>query len=448
MILGQLLHAEAVEPCLDHLPTANWCDTHTLVEPGKNIAVGDPFDVSELARTTRHRLQVLGARFSYPGLIEGHDGLGVHLRSPRRLLGSEASTITVTGDCTLTEVWEHLRAAGRTLPVCPPVITTQTVAGAIGTGTHAQGTREGLLADTVLGFEFVDASGRWHRIGRDDPAFGAFQLHLGALGLITSVTLATVPNSSYLCHKYTTSGDDLRAHLGAWNQRSEHVKVWWFTEEDRAHVWEVGPAGGRTPSAPDSSPHTDLNQVLADTQQRMGRDLRSDDRQLASQRTVGRFYDYADATGDLVKIFRNGIPAPQVNMEVGVPFERFEAAADDLRRVLADSAYHLHYPVILRPTGPSEAWLAAAYRRPTCWFGFVVYQRADGTVADGSVELLGEIQRALAAHQGIPHWGKYFDPSYFDFHALPRWDDFAGVRRRFDPQGRFLNPKLAEILEA
>ena len=442
------MHAESVEICLYQLPTANWCDSHTLVERDRNRSVGDPFDVSELVRTSEHRLQILGSRFSYPDLIEGRDGLGVHLRSSRRILGQEQASITVTGDCTLTEVWEHLRADRRTLPICPPVITTQTVAGAIGTGTHAQGTREGLFADAVVEFEFVDASGRWHRIGRDDPAFGAFQLHLGSLGLITSVTLATQANRNYVCHKYTTSGDELRAHFGDWNNRSEHVKVWWFTEDDRAHVWEVTPTAGLLPQDTDRTAHTDLNQVLADTQTRMGKDLRSDDRQLASQRTVGRFYDYSDASGDLVEIFLNGIPAPQVNMEVGVPLDRFEAAADDLRRVLADSAYQLHYPVILRPTGASDAWLAAAYDRPTCWFGFVVYQRADGTVADGSVELLGEIQAALSAHEGLPHWGKYFDPKFYDFAGLPRWDDFAGVRRQFDPDGRFLNPKLGRILGA
>lgn len=430
------------------LPTTNWCDTRPLADGDRNVAARDADDAARLIRECDRRIQVLGSRFSYPTYVTAHDGLAVHLRSDRRILASDDTTVTVTGDATLGEIWDHLRDRGRTLPVCPPVITQQSVAGAIGTGTHAQGSREGLVADAVLSIEFLDAAGQLRRVERAGEAFGALQLHLGALGLITQLTLAVTPNREYAAHKSTTSGADLRRHFRTWTDRSDHVKAWWFTEEDRAHVWEVSPAAsGTVIPAADRVPHADLNPVLRATQRRMGVELRDTDRTIAPQRTVGRFYDYADEQGDLVEIFRNGIPAPQVNMEVGVPLDRFKAAADDLRRVLADSAYRLHYPVILRPTGPTGAWLAAAYDRPTCWFGFVVYQRADGSVADGSVELLGEIQAALAAHGGLPHWGKYFDPAHYDFRSLPRWADFLAVRHRLDPRGRFLHPRLASLLE-
>lgn len=427
-------------------PTTNWCATHTIVDPEQNRSVGNAGEAANLLRDSTGRVQVLGSRFSYPRLIEGHDGLAIHLRNPEHVLALDQTSVTVTGDCTLTELWEHLRAHGKTLPSCPPVITAQTVAGSIGTGTHAQGIREGLLADGVLSINYIDARGGVRRVERGDEDFGAFQLHLGALGFITAITLAVRPNGHYVCRKDTRSGDDLRDNFRTWNDRSPHVKAWWFVEEDVAHVWEVSPAPVGTTLA--AGAHTELNPVLQATQLRMGRDLRDDDRTIAPQRTVDRFYDYADTEGDLVEIFRNGIPAPQINMEVGVPMDRFAAAARDLRRVVADSAYQLHYPVILRPTGPSGAWLAAAYQRPTCWFGFVVYQRADGTVADGSVELLGEIQAVLAAHGGLPHWGKYFDATYYDFVRLPRWRDFAAVRELHDPDGRFLNPALGRLLES
>jgi FAD/FMN-containing dehydrogenase len=434
-----------VQRIVHDLPTTNWCATTSLAAEDRSVVVSNADEAAQLIRECDSRLQTFGARFSYPTYVTAHDGLAVHLRSEQQILASDDETITVTGDCTLGAIWDHLRDRGRTLPICPPVITQQTVAGALGTGTHAQGTGEGILADTVRSIDYLDAAGQLHRIERGGEAFGALQLHLGALGLITQLTLQVTTNSDYVAQKYTTSGDDLRQNFRVWNERSDHVKAWWFTEEDRVHVWEVSSADSGITIDP-SGTHTDLNPILQATQQRMGAELRSDDRTIAPQRTVGRFYDYSDVTGDLVEIFRNGIPAPQINMEVGVPLDRFEAAADDLRRVLADSAYRLHYPVILRPTGPSSAWLAAAYDRPTCWFGFVVYQRADGSVADGSVELLGEIQAALAAHEGLPHWGKYFDPVHYDFAALSRWEDFKAVRHRLDPRGRFLHPRLANLI--
>ena len=430
------------------LPTTNWCDTATLATPDSSYAVAGAQQAAALfAEHPTARLQVLGSRFSYPTLIDGSDGIAVHLRTEGpRVLAMDARTVTVTADCTLTELWEHVREWGLTLPVCPPVITEQTVAGALATGTHAQGLGEGLLADAVDAVAYVDAEGAEHEVRSADADFGAFLLHLGALGLLTRVTFRLQDNRRYHCAKYTTSGTELLSGFADWNHRSAHVKAWWWVDEDRAHVWEVNPMGA-TPVRDDADvAHTDLNPILAATQARLGDDTGDHSNDAAPQRTVGRFYDYADVEGDLVEIFRNGIPAPQINMEVGVPLDRFAAAADDLRAAILASPFRMHYPVILRPTGPSQAWLASAYERATVWFGFVVYQRPDGTVADGSVELLADIQRALAAHGGLPHWGKYFDASLFDLASLSRLEDFRAVRDRVDPHRRFVSPRVAQVL--
>lgn len=436
------------------LPTTNWCDAATLASADRSYAVAGPDEVTALlAAHPDTRVQLLGSRFSHPTLIDGRDGIAVHLRSAGpRVLHLEGSSVTVTADCTLTELWEHVREWGLTLPVCPPVITEQTVAGALATGTHAQGLGEGLLADAVTAVTYVDAAGVRHEARAGDDDFGAFLLHLGSLGVLTRITLAVRPNERYHCAKYTTSGTELREGFAAWNRRSAHVKAWWWVEEDRAHVWEVRPLSGGAssydPATYGTTRHTDLNAILEATQARLGDDTGDHDNDAAPQRTVGRFYDYTDTEGDLVEIFRNGIPAPQVNMEVGIPLDRFEAAMDDLQTTVLASPFRMHYPVILRPTGPSEAWLSSAYRRRVVWFGFVVYQRSDGSVAEGSEALLGDIQRVLAAHGGLPHWGKYFDAALFDFARLPRFADFRDVRRRLDPAGRFLSPRVAEVLGA
>lgn len=434
------------------LPTRNWCGTSILALPEHSYAVQGAAGLAALLAThPEARVQLLGSRFSYPTLIDGTDGLAVHLRSiGPRILRLDRDSVTVTADCTLGEVWEHVREWGLTLPVCPPVITEQTVAGALGTGTHAQGLGEGLLADAVLALTYVAADGTEHTVTAEDDEFGAFLLHLGGLGALTTVTLAVRPNARYHCAKYTTSGTELRDGFTAWNHRSAHVKAWWWGEEDRVHVWEVRPVApygtSARPGGHSTTPHTDLNPLLEATQARLGDDTGDHDNDAAPQRTVGRFFDYSDTTGDLVEIFRNGIPAPQINMEVGVPLDRFDTAAADLHRVIAASPFRMHYPVILRPTGPSRAWLSSAYEREVVWFGFVVYQRPDGSVPDGSVTLLRDIQRALAAHGGLPHWGKYFDADLFDLTTLPRFEEFRTVRARLDPQGRFLSPRLAEVL--
>ena len=48
---------------------------------------------------------------------------------------------------------------------------------------------------------------------------------------------------------------------------------------------------------------------------------------------------------------------------------------------------------------------------------------------------------------GRPHWGKR---SFLAAEELapryPRWDDFAAIRERLDPDGRFVNPWIAAPL--
>lgn len=426
----------------------NWCQTRRIARPDRIVAVSPAKAPGALAALDGERVQFLGARYTYPDLIDGRDGYAVVLRTPEpRVRDSGPDAVTAAGDATLSELWEHLRARGRTLPVCPPVITDQTVAGALGTGTHAQGLRQGLISDAVTAVTYLDPAGSRHHLDASHPDFGAFLLHLGSLGLITEVTFAVCANTRYRCRKSTVGYDDLLDHYASWNHDDDHCKAWWFVDDQRAHVWRVRRADGeRGPST--EGPNHELNPLLAATQQRLGDDTQLHDRGAAAQRTLGRFYDYVDTEGDLVDIFRNGIPAPQINMEVGVPLDRFQAAAEDLDALLKRSAYRLHYPVILRATGPSEAWLAPSYGRSTCYFGFVVYQGVDGGVAQGSRELLGEIQRTLATHEGLPHWGKYFDPAAFDFTRLPRWSDFLRVRRARDPGRRLLGRQLDRILAA
>jgi hypothetical protein len=105
----------------------------------------------------------------------------------------------------------------------------------------------------------------------------------------------------------------------------------------------------------------------------------------------------------------------------------------------------LHYPVILRPTGPSGAWLSAAYEREACHIGFVVYQATDGSFSPSALAAIDEMQSILAELGGLPHFGKYFDPRRFRFHEWRRWSDFCRVRERRDPGGRFVTPLLRSL---
>jgi len=60
-----------------------------------------------------------------------------------------------------------------------------------------------------------------------------------------------------------------------------------------------------------------------------------------------------------------------------------------------------------------------------------------------------EVEALLRGWDGRPHWGKR---SFLTAEALapryPRWPDFAAIRERLDPNGRFVNPWIARSLGA
>jgi len=151
--------------------------------------------------------------------------------------------------------------------------------------------------------------------------------------------------------------------------------------------------------------------------------------------------------GDIYQVFCRGIATPQINIEIGIPMSRVAAVIARMKAWHSESQPHMHYPIILRCTGASSAWLSPAGGEPTCFFGFVVYYAEDGSLSAEGTAFLRAAEQLLAEEGGRPHWGKYFDPSLYNWPALyPQFEAFKAVRRRFDPDGKFMNRFMAEVL--
>jgi FAD/FMN-containing dehydrogenase len=57
------------------------------------------------------------------------------------------------------------------------------------------------------------------------------------------------------------------------------------------------------------------------------------------------------------------------------------------------------------------------------------------------------IEPIFRAYGGRPHWGKKHNLSAEDLRPLyPKWDEFAAIRCRLDPDGVFLSPSQRRLL--
>ncbi len=161
-----------------------------------------------------------------------------------------------------------------------------------------------------------------------------------------------------------------------------------------------------------------------------------------------RLRDVTDLTGDIYQLFCCGIAVPHINVEIGVPLSRTPAVISKIKRWYAAERPHMHYPIILRCAGASEAWLSPAFGEPTCFFGFVVYYADDGSLSQDSLHFLTEVEKLLAEEGGRPHWGKYYDASRYAWRDVyPHWDDFRTLRSELDPQRRLSNDYLTALFD-
>ncbi|MDX7865643.1 D-arabinono-1,4-lactone oxidase [Aeromonas caviae] len=443
----------------------NWSRTNPL---GALDQVWRPTTRDELQQLLREyperKLRLIGSGLSFEPIhsvyAEGCQALLVDLHHLRGQLDKTADTVTYLAGTPLDTVYADLIAMDRMLPASPGVIGIQTLGGALSTGTHGQGLHQSALCDAVAALTVMLASGDIIRVDRTDPRFGAFVMGMGMLGILLDVTLNTVPNRIMRCTKFTTDYPFLLEHNERLNREHAFVKSWWFAWTGESHIWLVDPAsddevaryraGGSEPLVlegdMDERMNLALNATIDATLQKMARDTKDEARAGEHFETVRRFKDASDLVGNVYQILCKGIPAPQINCEVAVPLERMGEALEILQAWQEANPGVLHYPFILRCTGPSVAWLSAAHDKSVCWIGFLVYLAADGTFVGGSMEQMRELQQLLVPLGGIPHFGKHLAMDLYDFPALlPRWHDFLALKRELDPHGRFENRWLGDL---
>ena len=113
-------------------------------------------------------------------------------------------------------------------------VDRQTVSGATSTGTHGTGLKYGGISTQIRGVELVDGHGQIHTIGEDDPDLAAAALGLGALGVITKITLQCVDAFAMRAHEAPASADEAVDTFLDRVRTEDHYEFYWFPHTDCA----------------------------------------------------------------------------------------------------------------------------------------------------------------------------------------------------------------------
>jgi xylitol oxidase len=148
-------------------------------------------ELQELVARSR-TLRALGSRHSFTDVADSDELVALDALPGAIELDTAAGTVTVPGHTTYAELAAVLNRSGRALHnmASLPHIS---VAGAIATATHGSGDAKGNLATAVRAIEMVCAGGELVTVAQGDADFTGVVVGLGALGIVTRVTLEVQP---------------------------------------------------------------------------------------------------------------------------------------------------------------------------------------------------------------------------------------------------------------
>jgi FAD-linked oxidoreductase len=384
------------------------------------------------------RIRPVGSGYSFSPLPVTDD-VALDMSALTGLVRVEGGLARVRAGTTLGELNAALAARGLTVATLADV-DGPTVAGAIGTGTHGSLARTGSLSAQVTGLRMVSGDG----VAAELPAeeLDAARTGLGALGVITEVELAVIPelvlraSQGRLPLAEALAPDYLDAHR--WAQFS----VFPYAADALAR-WadEVVDEQPAPPSAIRTQQRRLVRSAAVGGGVALGRTV---PRLVPTINRVATRWESSGSVTDLAH--RVLVARPVVRWEESEWALPRAALGDAVRELLAAiSARELDvgFPLEVR-VGPAETgWLHPAYGRETGW---VAVHTALGTDPEPLSALAAEV---LGSHQGRPHWGKRHPWTSADLDAAyPRLADFRAVRDRHDPARIFTNPHLDTLLPA
>jgi L-gulonolactone oxidase len=404
--------------------------------------------VREAAERDR-RVKVVGSGHSFTD-IACTDGVLVELDRHNRVLSvdRERQTVTAEAGITVLQLSAALAPFGLAMENIGDV-GYQTISGAISTATHGTGERLRNLSSQVAGLRIVLADGSVLECsaGQDPDAFEAAQVGLGALGVISTVTLRCVPAFFVRSVQEPVRVDELLSTFDERCREHDHFELFWWPHTDWAQaITNTRTADEPRPSERRSGFGAYVSDVLVENYafgliQRAASVNQAWIPRLArlTARTMTR-KEMADRSD---RIFANERLVRFVEMEYALPREHVVQAVRDVRALIERRGFLISFPVEVRAVAADDIPLSPAYGRATGYIAVHVFNRFEYE------PYFREVEAIMDGYEGRPHWGKlHFQTAETLRPRYPQWDAFRAVRDRLDPERRFGNAYLQRVLGA
>ena len=383
---------------------------------------GHSFTETALTEGTMVRLEALS------GVLDADRGSGL---------------VRVGGGTVLADLNEELAGLGLAMENLGD-IDRQTIAGAISTGTHGTGARLRNLSAQVEGLELVLADGSVRHLGASSgpELLRAARIGVGALGVISAVTLRCVPAFDLL---RVDSPHPREEVLDSFHERAEaheHFELFTFPYADSALVLERNRIDG--PPRPRGRGAAFLNDVVLENWALgllavTGKAIPATIPALA--RLAGRLASGSRTSDRSDRVFVNERRVRFTEMEYAVPRENGPEAVRRVIEWVRAHEYPVFFPIEVRVGAGDDAFLSSAHERETAYVAVHQYRGMEWRPYFEAVEGI------MDDYGGRPHWGKrHFQTAATLAPRYPAWDDFQRARDALDPSRTFANEYTDRVL--
>jgi L-gulonolactone oxidase len=403
----------------------------------------DVVDAVQRAATEGRTVRAVGAGHSFSDIALTDDQL-VSLDGLDRVLDvdRDSGRVRVQAGITIHALNGRLADAGLAMANLGDV-DRQSIAGAIATATHGTGSRLSNISSQVEALELVTGDAGVVEIDGSDPdALRAARVGLGALGIVTAVTLRCIPEFTLAAVDAPVPLEEVLASLDERVETNDHFEFYFFPYAERALT--------RTNNRVDEAPRPRsraaawVDQVLLANHVfhafcLAGRLVPS--RIPAINRGVTRLIGTTRRVDRSDEIFASPRLVRFTEMEYAVPRARVVEAIRGVREAIERHRFAVPFPVEVRFVAPDDAFLSTAHGRDTAYVAVHMFRGMEWEPYFRAVE------QVMDGLEGRPHWGKrHFQTAETLRPRYPEWERFQAVRARLDPEGRFANAYVDRVL--
>jgi alditol oxidase len=381
------------------------------------------------------KLKVLGTRHCFSNIADSKDGF-LSLKPMDKVIALDPAkhTVTVGAGITYGQLCPYLDSKGfalHNLASLPHI----SVAGACSTATHGSGEKNGNLATAASGLEMVTASGDVVNLSRerDRGTFPGAVVGLGALGVITKVTLDIQP--AFLMRQYVYENlplIQLKDHFDAIESSGYSVSL--FTDWQKQRLNEVW-----------IKSRVEEGQAFHATSEFFGATLATRNLHPIAELSAENCTEQMGVPGpwyERLPHFRMGFTpsaGKELQSEYFVPRQHAVEAILAVERLRDQVSPHLLISEI-RAIAADELWLSPCYEQPCVTIHFTWKQ--DWPAVS---KLLPVIEKELAPFRARPHWGKLFTTSPAELKSVyKKMPEFIELSMKYDPRGKFRNEYLSK----